>query len=67
MVDGVVYLGKPGKPYIEITDDGRCFIKMLKNGKYYVCECGGKCKAYIITSDENGNIRFVEYQSGSTW
>ena len=59
---GVVFLEKPNKPYIDITDDGRCFIRMWKNGRYYVCECGGKCKVYIGVVDESGRFRLVEYQ-----
>jgi len=48
MGDGVVFLEKYGKPYIEITDDGRCYIKMWKDGKYYICECGSsKCRIYV--------------------
>jgi len=62
MGDGVVFLEKYGKPYIEITDDGRCYIKMWKDGKYYICECGSsKCRIYVPIVDENGRIHYVEY------
>jgi len=63
---GVEYIGEYGKPYIDITDDGRCIIRMLKNGRLYVCECG-RCKVYIGVYDESGRFHFEEYQGGSTW
>ena len=63
MGDGVVFFGKYGEPYIEITDDGRCYIKMWKNGKFYLCECGSdKCRIYVPVVDGNGRIHYVEYQ-----
>jgi len=62
MGDGVVFLEKYGKPYIEITDDGRCYIKMWKDGKYYICECGSsKCRIYVPIVNENCRINYVEY------
>jgi len=63
MGDGVVFFGKYGEPYIEITDDGRCYIKMLKNGKFYLCECGSsKCRIYVPVVDESDRVHYVEYQ-----
>jgi hypothetical protein len=58
---GVEYIGEYGKPYIDITDDGRCYIRMWKNGRYYVCECG-RCKVYVGMVDESGRFSLVEYQ-----
>jgi len=65
MYTGVEYINeKPDKPYIVITDDGRCYIKMLKSdGRLYICECGSsKCRIYVPVVDESGRVHYVEYQ-----
>jgi hypothetical protein len=57
--DGVVFYGKYGEPYIEITDDVRCCIKMRKNCRFYLCKCGSsKCKIYVPVVDESGRISY---------